>query len=379
VLNLESNDDKTTSAEWRQVGKGRDNFLPQQQLQNAALLFSLSYIMGENTSNSDRLPASAWVTLVTRASYLPGATLLAHSLKKHQSKYPLIVLTTPGFEKSHLPTLQQECILTNSRHMQISPLVPPAHNLPETLIAPRFEDTWSKLRVFELHKYGCEKLVFLDADMLVRRNMDELFDMGLPGRDWIAANHACVCNLDHDIWAPEDWNKENCAYTGLSPESPPTPVPGGNSGKRAHALLNSGLFIFQPSQSQWEEMIKFLNENEEVKTYLFPDQDFLGDFFKGRWKSLPWKYNALKTMRYWHENLWVDEEVRNLHYIVDKPWSQRIGSDGIAGYLGKDGMTHQWWWDEFEKWQREREKMGKAKILEIMGTAVAKPLQNGQD
>jgi hypothetical protein len=64
---------------------------------------------------------------------------------------------------------------------------------------------------------------------------------------------------------------------------------------------------------------------------------------------------------------------------VDKPWSRRIGSDGIAGYLGKDGMTHQWWWDEFEQWQREREKMGKSKILEIMGTAVAKPLQNGQD
>jgi hypothetical protein len=34
----------------------------------------------------------------------------------------------------------------------------------------------------------------------------------------------------------------------------------------------------------------------------------------------------------------MDGEVRNLHYIVDKPWSRRIGSDGIAGHLGKDGL-----------------------------------------
>ena len=40
--------------------------------------------------------------------------------------------------------------------------------------------------------------------MLVRRNMDELFSLQLPP-DWIAANHACVCNLDRQPWAPEDW------------------------------------------------------------------------------------------------------------------------------------------------------------------------------
>lgn len=84
--------------------------------------------------------------------------------------------------------------------------------------------------------------------MLVMRNMDELFDKKLPGKDWIDANHAYVCNLDHDSWAPDTWIKENCAYTGLSPESPQTPVLGAGEqdGKRTHTLLNLGLFIFQP-------------------------------------------------------------------------------------------------------------------------------------
>lgn len=47
-------------------------------------------------------------------------------------------------------------------------------------------------------------MVLLDSDMLVLRNMDELFDMDLPF-DFIAANHACVCNYAKDPWADADW------------------------------------------------------------------------------------------------------------------------------------------------------------------------------
>ena len=204
--------------------------------------------------------------------------------------------------------------------------------------------------------------------------MDELFDVPLPS-NYIAANHACVCNLDKDPWAPASWTKENCAYTGLLPGDDPTPVPIGGEGKETHTLLNSGLFIFTPLADQWEAMLRFLAENKKVKEYLFPDQDFLADFFRDRWKSLGWEYNALKTMRYWHPNFWDDGEVRNLHYIVDKPCSKRVGCDGIAGYLGKDGVTHGWWWDEFGKWERKREEIGKGEILEMMRNEVAKPLE----
>lgn len=247
---------------------------------------------------------------------------------------------------------------------------------PESLIASRFADTWTKLRVFELYKHGFEEMVFLDADMLVRRNMDELFDLDLPA-DWIAANHACVCNLDSDSWAPEDWNRENCAYTGLGPDDAATPVPRKGKGKRTHTLLNSGMFIFTPHDKQWNEMLKFLHTDQRVKTYMFPDQDFLADFFEGRWLSVDWRYNALKTMRNWHEHMWEDKAVRNLHYIVDKPWSKRVGEDGVAGYLGGDGVAHQWWWDEFEIWEKER--TGETKILAMMTKEVAEPLGSGGD
>jgi hypothetical protein len=41
-------------------------------------------------------------------------------------------------------------------------------------------------------------------------------------------------------------------------------------------------------------------------------------------------------MRYWHPDTFRDEEVRNLHYIVDKPRSKRTGLDCVVGHLGRD-------------------------------------------
>ena len=323
-------------------------------------------------------PKRAWVTLLTRTSYLPGAVLLAHSLHEHRSAYPLIILYTPSLPSSCLSALRREASLTNTILLAADVLLP---KTKVSLIAARFEDTWTKLRVFSLVDY--EQMVFLDSDMLVLKNMDELIEYDLPGKGWIAANHACVCNLDKDSWAPEDWTKENCAYTGLTHPNAldqPCPVPREGQGRHTHTLLNSGMFIFTPYQEQWDAMVEFLDvQTELLKTFMFPDQDFLAEFFKGRWKSVGWQYNALKTMRYWHPNFWKDDEVRNLHYIVDKPWSKRVGSDGAAGYLGRDGVTHEWWWKGFERWEKMREEAGEVEILEIVRSECAKPLKDGEE
>lgn len=317
----------------------------------------------------------AWATLLTRESYLPGVVLLAHSLQKHNSLYPLVILYTPSLPASLLPALKREASLTNAVLQPIEMLLPKEQG---TLIAERFRDTWTKLRVFEMLEW--ERVCFLDADMLVFRNMDEIFDTKLPSHPegtGIAANHVCVCNLDRDKWAPEDWNEENCAFRGRShPQAliNPPPVPKTGEGKQTHTLLNSGLFLFEPSHETWEKMLDFLNTSPLLKDYLFPDQDFLADFFRDRWTSVGWQYNALKTWRYWHPEIWRDEEVRNLHYIVDKPWSKRVGKDGKAGYLGNDGITHGWWWTEYERWVEARKEMGETKPLELMAEHCAKPL-----
>lgn len=88
-----------------------------------------------------------------------------------------------------------------------------------------------------------------------------------------------------------------------------------------------------------------------VPTFAFPDQDLLAAFFKGRWKPLPWCYNALKTLRVIHKPLWRDEEVRCLHYILaEKPWQKRIRQKGGGDEYEE---VNRWWWERFDKLEEE--------------------------
>ncbi|KAK6442439.1 hypothetical protein LTR95_001311 [Oleoguttula sp. CCFEE 5521] len=314
----------------------------------------------------------AYTTLITRASYLAGVIILASTLRKHGSKYPLLVLYPPSLAAPAIRALQLEAPKLNLILRECELLLPPS-NVKTWLIAERFTDTWTKLRVFEAIEY--DAVCYLDADMAIfNKNMDSIFAHAadLPS-DWIAANHACVCNKERDGWAPEDWREENCAYTPLShPTALTEPTKVTAESRPTYHLLNSGMFLYHPSQKLWDDMLHFFNTTPKLATFKFPDQDFLAEFFRNRWRSLGWQYNALKTMRYWHDAMWRDDEVACLHYIVDKPWAGRVGEDGRAGYRGNDGETHRWWWNAWEEWVEAKKMAGEDEVLGLVAKYVAK-------
>ncbi|TKA74277.1 hypothetical protein B0A55_06200 [Friedmanniomyces simplex] len=313
----------------------------------------------------------AYTTLITRVSYLAGVIILAHTLKKQGSKYPLLVFYTPSLQDAGVKALELEARKLN---LILKPceMLEPRPDIKITLIAERFTDTWTKLRVFSVFDY--DAVCYLDADMAIFKNMDSVFSRAadLPS-DWIAANHACVCNTDKDDWAPSEWNIDNCAYTPLShPDALSHPTQVNPDSRPTYHLLNSGMFLYHPSKQLWDAMLHFFDTTDKLSTYNFPDQDFLADFFRHRWVSLGWQYNALKTMRYIHPKMWRDDEVVCLHYIVDKPWVARVSADGIAGFKGKDGVTHGWWWNNYADWVAQRESEGAVEILKLMEQHSAK-------
>jgi inositol 3-alpha-galactosyltransferase len=370
----------TLNNQQQQFGEARvDPFTDNEFAANCCATHSSAYA---NIMVVPSHPEKAWVTLITRSSYLAGAVLLAHSIQIHKSRYPLLILYTDTLPQDCIDVLYREAMLSKAYVLQVDLLTPNANS--KTSIAARFADTWTKLRVFELFQYS--RLVVLDADMMLFRNMDELFDIKLPGKrgDSIAASHACVCNKDNDKWAPSDWRQDMCAYTGLVhpeclEECALVPKEGAVGYRRTHTLLNSGLFIIEPTRATWNGILDFLHNSPLVPEFLFPDQDLLAEYFRGNWISIGYQYNAFKTMRYWHPEMWRDEEICNVHYIVDKPWSKRVGSDGIAGYLGKDGETHNWWWNVFSRWEELRQKQGEVDILQVVRSHVAKPLVEGTE
>jgi len=77
-------------------------------------------------------PKCAWIVfLLSTSSYLPGVLVLAHSLKKHKSKYPLIVAVNPK-----LPQETKDALVAYGLEIkEVSPLMPVG---AVTTIAERF-------------------------------------------------------------------------------------------------------------------------------------------------------------------------------------------------------------------------------------------------
>jgi len=191
-----------------------------------------------------------------------------------------------------------------------------------------------------------QRIVLLDSDMVITRNMDDLLEYELPGPDWIAACHACTCNPRKLPHYPSNWTPENCAYTPLETidEEVPSPKEITEHSPQTYNLLNSGTVLLQPSKELSQGLYDFLSSSPLVPTFAFPDQDLLAHYFKGRWKPLSYIYNSLKTLRVIHPQLWRDDHVRCVHYILpDKPWSVPPGTGGEYEILNR------WWWEVYDE------------------------------
>ena len=99
----------------------------------------------------------------------------------------------------------------------------------------------------------------------------------------------------------------NCAHTQAHLTKPVRVTP---SSRPTHHSLNSGLVVLQPNLADFEAMLHELDTNPAVADFVFPDQDFLAMHFKNRWTALGYQYNALKTLRTCHSDMWRDEDVK---------------------------------------------------------------------
>lgn len=272
-------------------------------------------------------PRHAFVTLLTQPEYLPGVLGLNQSLKAQKSRAPLVVMVTQNIASDMRFTLQDAgCLL------QEIEMCGPDPELNKCYANARFAEVWAKLAVWRLTQY--HQVVFLDADMLLIKNMDELLTLPLPdnGRG-IAACHACRCNPRKIASYPLYWRPENCFYSYcLTPEMDAAPWPCEEN------YLNGGLLVLRPNHATYHEMMRQLADVKDLGEYIFAEQDFLNHYFRGRWQALHYGYNALKTLATQHPALWDINRVKNLHFIIDKPW-ERVPAPGDDYY-----ELHQLWW-----------------------------------
>ncbi|BES92095.1 Glycosyl transferase family 8 [Nesidiocoris tenuis] len=218
----------------------------------------------------------AWVTLVTNDSYALGALVLAQSLRRNNTIYQLAVLITPGVS----PAMRQVLTSTFDLVKEVDVLdSKDAANLA-LLARPDLGITFTKLHCWNLTQYT--KCVFLDADTLVVKNCDELFER-------------------EELSAAPDAGWPDC--------------------------FNSGVFVFKPSEETFKSLLDFALKHGSFDG---GDQGLLNMFFndwatKDITKHLPFIYNMVASATYSYLPAFkvFGSNVKVAHFIgSNKPWLQ---------------------------------------------------------
>ncbi|KAH0578468.1 hypothetical protein H2248_003616 [Termitomyces sp. 'cryptogamus'] len=217
----------------------------------------------------------AVVSTLYSDSYAIGASVLLHSIKTHN-------ISASHFFLAYLPgriSNEALCVVRAAGWDPVPvPFIPPPHGGKD--VHHRFFDQYTKLNIWGL---DASKVVYLDADTLVRKNFDELFEM-----PWAFAA-----------------------------------VPDVYGDRRGFTIgFNAGVMLYTPD----EGLLRRMKEMLEIAKYPLEqaEQSFLNLFFAGSAVRLPYAYNANLAIKKVSPELWRGmgeaDEMRVVHYTLVKPF-----------------------------------------------------------
>lgn len=232
------------------------------------------------------MPENAYVTLVTNADYAGAAIALVRSLAMTGTHADIVVMHMGAVSAADLAPLSDlgaKCVAVdlldtssefNARHARtkLHADAPFTKGEKPTFHTPL--DNFAKLRLWQMERY--DRIVFLDADTLVVRNIDKLF--GYPE----------FCAAPNVYESLGDFHR-----------------------------LNSGVFTARPSQATFAAMMTRLDQPGLF--WRRTDQTFLETFFSD-WHGLPVTFNMLQYVWFNLPELWDWRSVHVVHYQYEKPW-----------------------------------------------------------
>lgn len=233
-------------------------------------------------------------------SYLPGAAVLAHSLRDAGTKKKLAVLIT-------LESLSAETITElKALYDYLIPVERIRNPNPANLYVmgrPDLSFAFTKIALWRQTQF--RKIVYLDADVVALRALDELFDIEAP---FAAAP---------DIGWPD--------------------------------AFNSGVMVITPDMGEYWALQTMAATGDSFDG---ADQGLLNQYFEHRpWQRLKFTYNCTPNAEYQWEPAYRyhKSDIRAVHFIgKQKPWSaQRSGGSGVYGEL----LAR--WWAVFDRHLRQ--------------------------
>lgn len=245
----------------------------------------------------------SFVTLATNDSYSLGALALAQSLRNVNTNRSISILITSGVSAN----LQARLRIAFD-HVEFVDVLNSNDALNLSLLnRPDLGITFTKLHCWRLTKFS--KCVFLDADCLVLKNVDDLFE-----RDEFSAAA--------DVGWPD--------------------------------CFNSGVFVYRPSLDTYSKIQKLALD---CGSFDGGDQGLLNSYFSD-WsvgessRRLPFVYNMTTNVSYSYAPAYKNfkDNVKIVHFIgANKPWKYTFNLDtkSVEGNGPYESEHLNNWWSMF--------------------------------
>jgi len=248
------------------------------------------------------------VSLTTNDQYGLGAYVLGKSLRRTNTTKKLVLMVTDGVSEK----CRSKLLKVWDDLFDVTVLDSQDKENLALLARPELGVTFSKLRAWTLTQF--KKCVFLDADTLILKNVDELFE-----REELSASP--------DIGWPD--------------------------------CFNTGVFVFRPSLDTYDSLLQFAKSRGSFDG---GDQGLLNDYFSW-WATrdisyhLPFTYNMVSNVSYTYNPAFkrFGSDVKIVHFLGSiKPWHHSFDMStgkmhmvSSSQYSGADETFVNLWWKCF--------------------------------
>ncbi|KAI0003615.1 glycosyltransferase family 8 protein [Xylariaceae sp. FL0662B] len=233
-----------------------------------------------------------YATLLLSDTYLPGALVLAHSLRDAGTTKKLAVLVT-------LDSVSAEAITQlQTVYHYVIPVSRIRNTQPANLHLMNRADLHSAFTKINLWKQTqFRKIVYIDSDVVAYRAPDELFDIPHP------------FSAAPDIGWPD--------------------------------LFNTGVMVLTPNMADYYALMAMAERNISFDG---ADQGLLNMHFQNSYNRISFTYNVTPSAHYQYIPAYrhFQSSINMVHFIgADKPWFK--GRHATTGSAPFDEMTGRWW------------------------------------
>ena len=231
----------------------------------------------------EKSPYAYVALLMGDSPYFLGALIFGYSLRT-VSQYDVVIMVTPDVPAKQKEILKEYYIVIEIDFVQVDKA------LIKDYDTNRFRDVFTKLQCFKLTQY--QKIIMIDIDMLVIKNMDHLFDLPAPA--------ASLRRID-------------------LPQGKPIPKSLIVKNGKLVGGINAGLMLLEPNIDEYNDM---LNDIKKAKNrqFKFIEQDYLSQRYADKWTNISFIYNFQFGLTD-RAKKYDPNDIYNLHYSSRlKPW-----------------------------------------------------------